>query len=39
MEQEELLKKYDDEVEQLLKELDEWDIEQLNISRGGNPTI
>ena len=38
MEQEELLKKYDEEVEQLLKELDEWDIVQLNISRGGKPT-
>lgn len=38
MEQKELLKKCNDEVERLLKELDEWDIEQLNISRGGNPT-
>ena len=38
MTQEELLKKFKEEVKQLLEELDEWDIEDLNSSGAGEPT-
>lgn len=38
MEKEELLKKFDEEVEQLYKKLDEMDIRSINASRGGKQT-